>query len=79
MFLSSSGPPVVQQCQAIGYDRVLVKRVAAAAAYADILCRLQKNGSYGQVVELGAAARAMTCIAFTFRSLGPLPRGFNAM
>ena len=47
------GPHLARSCHVVGLQRVLVERIAAPAADAQILRRLQKRRGYGQAVHLG--------------------------
>ena len=51
--LKQDRAPVRQVVDVVGLNRVLVQRVAAAAADAQILRRLQEGGGHGQAVHLG--------------------------
>ena len=50
------GPQCARSCDVVRLNGVLVERVAAAAADAEVLRGLQKGRGDGQAVQLGAQA-----------------------
>ena len=65
-----------QVAHVVGLQRVLVERVAAAAADAQILRRLQKGLGHGQPVHLGPQAIDDVCGAY-FALIERLERGVD--